>query len=84
MMAILRYEFRQIRCYIIWWAAAIALLTVTMLPTYIGFITGPKGFDVDMFASFMDNKFIAAVGLSSDLLTRPIGMYSFLTEWIFC
>lgn len=82
-MAVFLYELRQMRIFILWWTVAITLLAVTILPTYIGFMNGPNSFDMDVLSGFMDNKFLSAIGLSSDFQAQPIGMFGFLTGWIF-
>ena len=74
-MQIFRFEWKRSQKYILIWAVALALCIFSMTPVYYGMVetagTLPTG--------FAQGGFFETVGISLELLTKPMGMYSFLT-----
>ena len=74
-MLIFCFEWKRNRTYILIWAAVLAVCIFSMTPVYYGMIetaeTLPMG--------FAQGGFFETVGVSLELLTEPVGMYSFLT-----
>lgn len=74
-MQIFRFEWKRSQKYILIWAVALALCIFSMTPVYYGMVetagTLPTG--------FAQGGFFETVGISLELLTNPMGMYSFLT-----
>ncbi len=74
-MQIFRFEWKRSQKYILIWAVALALCIFSMTPVYYGMVetagTLPSG--------FAQGGFFETVGISLELLTKPMGMYSFLT-----
>ena len=68
-------ELKQSRKYILIWAVSLAICIFSMTPVYYGMVetagTLPTG--------FAQGGFFETVGVSLELLTMPLGMYSFLT-----
>ena len=68
-------ELKQSRKYILIWSVSLAICIFSMTPVYYGMVetagTLPTG--------FAQGGFFETVGVSLDLLTMPLGMYSFLT-----
>jgi len=83
-MAIVKYELRQIRSLIISCCIALPLLLFMLLPNFISIVISTGGLvKTDVVASISDNAFLQAVDMTADFLSRPIGMYGFLTGWLF-
>lgn len=74
-MQIFRFEWKRSQKYILIWAAALAVGIFFMTPVYYGMMetagTLPTG--------FAQGGYFETVGISLELLTKPMGMYSFLT-----
>ena len=74
-MQIFRFEWKRSQKYILIWAVALAVCIFSMTPVYYGMVetagTLPTG--------FAQGGFFETVGISLELLTKPMGMYSFLT-----
>lgn len=77
-MAIFKYEMLQLKWYIFWWSAALAISIFGMLPTYMGFLTGAE-IPAGMLAG---NAFYDSIGLSMKYINTPIGVYGFLTSFM--
>ena len=79
-MQIFRFEWKRSQKYILIWAVALALCIFSMTPVYYGMVetagTLPTG--------FAQGGFFETVGISLELLTKPMGMYSFLTGFFIC
>lgn len=74
-MVVFRYEWKRWRKYIVVWAAVLAGCIFSMTPVYYGMLG-----QIDTLPeSFAQGGFFETVGTSLDLLTKPLGMYSFLT-----
>ena len=83
-MVIVRYELRQIKALIISWVIALPLLLFMMLPNFISIVINSDGtVKTDVVASISDNAFLHAVDMTAGFLSRPIGMYGFITGWLF-
>lgn len=81
-MVIFKYELKQRKQAIICWSVVLAVLAFAMIPTYMGFLDG-SCLDGDLLSALGENKFFEAVGMSMEFLKLPIGMFSFLTAWVF-
>lgn len=74
-MVVFQYEWKRSRKYILIWAVVLAVCIFFMTPVYYGMIG-----DVDSLPeNFAQDGFFETLGTSLDLLTKPLGMYSFLT-----
>ncbi|MCL2059648.1 MAG: ABC transporter permease [Oscillospiraceae bacterium] len=83
-MVIVKYELRQIRSLVVSWSIALPLLLFLLLPNFISIVIGADGsVKTDVVASISDNAFLQAVDMSAEFLSQPIGMYGFLTGWLF-
>jgi len=83
-VAIFKYELRQMRTTIIAWACGVPALLFCLLPNFISIVINSDGtVKTDVVASIGDNSFLKAVDMSADFLSKPIGMYGFLTGWFF-
>lgn len=74
-MVVFRNEWKQNRRYIFLWAIALAVSIFFMTPVYYGMIGAADVLPAD----FAQGGFFETVGISLELLTEPLGMYSFLT-----
>jgi len=83
-MAIFKYELRQMRTMIIAWAVGVSALLFCILPSFLSIFINANGtVKTDVVASAQDNSFLKAVDMSAEFLSKPIGMYGFLTGWVF-
>ena len=74
-MQIFRFEWKRSQKYILIWATALAVCIFFMTPVYYGMVETA----VTLPAGFAQGGFFETVGISLELLTKPMGMYSFLT-----
>lgn len=74
-MVILKNEINQIKKITMIWSLVVSFLIIIMLPVYIDMVTGGS-ISID---NNTDNAFFESIGTSMEVLTTPIGMYSFLT-----
>jgi len=74
-MVIFRNELKQIKKITIIWSLILSFLIIIALPVYIDMVSGGS-IPIDSNA---DNSFFESIGTSMEVLTTPIGMYSFLT-----
>ena len=74
-MQIFRFEWKRSQKYILIWAAALAVCIFSMTPVYYGMVETAG----TLPAGFAQGGFFETVGVSLELLTKPMGMYSFLT-----
>nr|WP_312579800.1 ABC transporter permease subunit [Sedimentibacter sp.] len=77
-MTIFKYELKQLRGSIIVWSAALAVSIFFMLPVYIEMLSGAA----KMSSNFAGNSFFDVIGTNVDILSTPIGAYSFLTVFV--
>ncbi|MDR1616547.1 MAG: ABC transporter permease [Syntrophomonadaceae bacterium] len=83
-MAIFKYELRQMRGLILGGVIAFSVLLFCLLPPYISITTNPDGSArTETLATVDGNSFLQAVDISAEFLSKPIGMYGFLTGWFF-
>ena len=83
-MAIFTYELRQIRFLVLAWAAVCALLLIAMFPNFISIVIDESGAPkTNVLESVDTNNFLQAVDVSAEFLSKPIGMYGFITGWFF-
>lgn len=74
-MVVFQYEWKRSRKYILIWAVVLAVCIFSMTPVYYGMI----GMTDSLPENFAQGGFFETVGVSLDLLMKPLGMYSFLT-----
>lgn len=74
-MQIFRFEWKRSQKYILIWATALAVCIFFMTPVYYGMVETAG----TLPAGFAQGGFFETVGVSIELLTKPMGMYSFLT-----
>lgn len=74
-MLIFRFEWKRTRKYILIWAAILAACIFFMTPVYYRMIETTE----TLPAEFAQGGFFETVGISLELLTKPLGIYSFLT-----
>ena len=74
-MQIFRFEWKRTQKYILIWATALAVCIFFMTPVYYGMVET----EGTLPAGFAQGGFFETVGISIELLTKPMGMYSFLT-----
>lgn len=77
-MVIFKNELKQIKRVTMIWSLILSSLILLALPVYIDMVSGGS-IPID---SNMDNSFFESIGTSMEVLTTPIGMYSFLTFFI--
>ena len=83
-MAIIKYELRQIRSLVVSCAIALPLLLFMLLPNFTSIVIDADGaLKTEVIASISDNNFLQAVDMSAEFLSQPIGMYGFITGWLF-
>ncbi len=74
-MVILKNEIKQIKKITIIWSLILSFLIIIALPVYIDMVTGGS----ISIGNNSNNAFFETIGTSMEVLTTPIGMYSFLT-----
>ena len=77
-MVIFKNELKQIKKVTVIWSFILSALIIVALPVYIDMVSGGS-IPID---SNTDNPFFESIGTSMDVLTTPIGVYSFLTFFI--
>jgi ABC-2 type transport system permease protein len=83
-MAIFKYEMRQIRFLVAVWAVVCAALVFALFPGFVGIVIDESGAaKTNVLESVDSNSFLQAVDVSADFLSKPIGMYGFITGWLF-
>ena len=77
-LVVFRYELKQLAKNSIIWALCAGALIFLMLPVYIGFTTEGGG----AMAGMMENNAVFDVlGVDTDFVMNPIGMFSFLNSF---
>ena len=74
-MVVFQYEWKRSKKSILIWAIVLAVCIFFMTPVYYGLI----GMTDSLPENFAQGGFFETVGVSLDLLMKPLGMYSFLT-----
>ena len=77
-MAILKYEIRQLRNYTFWWALALALFIIMILPSYVSMLAGGA---VHMGA-LEGNPMFDMLGVDANVISTPIGCYGFINAFL--
>lgn len=77
-MVIFKYEMRQLRSHILWWAVASALIIFVLLPIYISLL-GNGTVDI---GAMENNPFFDMLGVDTKVIATPIGCYGFLTAFL--
>lgn len=83
-MIIFKYELRQMRKLAVAWSIAMVVLIFLLMPVFasIGRSVGANsGTQLEQMVS--GNEFLQAVGMSAEFLSKPIGLYGFITGWFF-
>ena len=78
-MTILRFELRKLRASLIIWAASLSAAIFLMLPVYIDMLTAADSSVLDTAGG---NAFFKSIGTSIEILSTPMGTYSFLTFFV--
>ena len=79
-MTIFKYEMKQLRGSILIWSAVLAVSIFFMLPVYIQMLSNAGAMAVN--GEFTGNSFFDAIGTNIEILSTPIGAYSFLTVFV--
>lgn len=74
-MVVFQYEWKRSKKYILIWVIVLAACIFIMTPVYYSLI----GMTDSLPVNFAQGGFFETVGVSLDLLMKPLGMYSFLT-----
>ena len=74
-MQIFRFEWKRSQKYILIWAVTLAVCIFSMTPVYYGMVETAGALPT----GFAQGGFFETVDISLELLTKPMGMYSFLT-----
>jgi ABC-2 type transport system permease protein len=83
-MAVFWYELRQTKMNVLVWTVVVSAMVVFLLPVFSSFlIDGSGSLDSSVAQSIEENDFLKAVDMSVDFLSKPIGMFGFLTSWLF-
>jgi len=77
-MAILKYEMRQLRNYTFWWAIALALFIIMILPSYVSMLGGGA---INMGA-LEGNPMFDMLGVDVNVISTPIGCYGFINAFL--
>lgn len=72
-MILFGYEWKRYRKYILGWAVAVALCIFGMTPLYYSMMEGASS--GTLYQTIGDSDFFRSVGLSSQYLTSPLGIY---------
>lgn len=76
-MTIFKYELKQLRAYTFWWSLAVAGLIFSMFPVYVSML-GSAGTNI---AAMEESGIFQFLGTDPTVLTKPIGVYGFLTSF---
>jgi len=83
-MAVFKYELHQTRVNLIVWIIVMSVMIIFLLPAFSSFLVDGSGeLDSSIAESIEKNEFLKAVDMSVDFLSKPIGMFGFLTSWVF-
>lgn len=83
-MVIFKHEIRQMKGLILSWSISIAILILLLMPVFssIGNSIGSNS-SGQLEQMVSNNEFLQAVGMSAEFLSKPIGLYGFITGWFF-
>lgn len=76
-MVIFKYEWRQLKWYVFWWSIVCGVSIFVMYPVYLGFIT----LGMEDFPQLANNPIFDLLGVDPYVITKPIGMFGFLTSF---
>ncbi|KUG04104.1 putative abc transporter, permease protein [hydrocarbon metagenome] len=79
-MTIFKYEMKQLKGSIVIWSAALAVCIFFMLPVYIEMLSNAGAMAAP--GEFTGNSFFDVIGTNIEILSTPIGAYSFLTVFV--
>ena len=77
-MAIFKYEMRQLRNYNFWWALALALFIIMILPSYVSMLAG----GAVNFGALEGNPMFDMLGVDVNVIGTPIGCYGFINAFL--
>ena len=77
-MAIFRYEIRQLRNNTFWWAIALAMFVIVILPSYVSMLAGGA---VNLEA-LDGNPMFEMLGVDATVISTPIGCYGFINAFV--
>ena len=77
-MIIFKYEIRQLRNYTFWWALALALFIIMILPSYVSMLAGGS---VNMGA-LEGNPMFDMLGVDVNVISTPIGCFGFINAFL--
>ena len=77
-MAICKYEMRQLRNYTFWWAIALALFIIMILPSYVSMLAGGA---VNL-GTLEGNPMFAMLGVDANVISTPIGCFGFINAFL--
>jgi len=76
-MAIFKYEIRQLRSHTLWWALAVSVAVIVILPAYINMLTSGAVNAEEV----MNNSFFEMLGADVNIISTPIGTYGYVTSF---
>lgn len=79
-MTIFKYEMKQLRGSIMIWSLVLAVSIFFMLPVYIEMLSNAGAMAEN--GEFSGNSFFDMIGTNIEILSTPIGAYSFLTVFV--
>ena len=76
-MPIFRFEARRLVSFTFWWSAAMAFFIYLMIPVYISMLSA----NPQAMGALAGNGVFTMLGVDVNVITKPIGMYGFLTSF---
>jgi len=76
-MPIFRFESRRLVSFTFWWSAAMAVFIYLMIPVYISML----GANPQAMGAMAGNGVFTMLGVDVNVITKPIGVYGFLTSF---
>ena len=80
-MVIFRYEMKNHLKYILTWAIVIAVCIFSMTPLYYGMMESAASSDHSFYEALASRDFFKSAGMSMNYLSKPLGIYGFLTAF---
>jgi len=76
-MPIFRFETRRLVSFTFWWSAAMCVFIYLMIPVYISML----GANPQAMGAMAGNGVFTMLGVDVNVITKPIGVYGFLTSF---
>lgn len=76
-MVVFKYEWKQNKKYILSWSIVMAIVIFIMIPVYYEMIS-----TANYSVNIGEGGFLKTLGLTLNLFTKPLGMYSYLTGFL--